>query len=124
MLNRILRFKLEKEKLTQEVKAVCQDTSIPLDERWEIFKQSELGDIQSWVMTFAALDDMYESGECDYYDAFGKDRYAYVDMIEVVEEHIEGWDQYEESTPPTQEQIDALKEEILEKFVKGFHNDW
>ncbi len=141
MLKSIAEFKKYKERLTEEVKTYCQDLSIPLEKRWEIFCVSELGDTEGSIEHFRSLDAMF-GGECSLYDDLNKDKYATVNLVDIIDYQLEeatfNPDVDEESTEEewlaspkeswetciTRAQLNALKEEILSKFRLSFVNDW
>jgi hypothetical protein len=120
MLNRVMRFKIEKQKLEAEVKSVCQDKSISLAERWELFTCSGFGENETYVQDFDTLLEIFDANRFSWYDIFYKDRYAEVHMQDIVENLEEGAYGYKVSRV----QINKLKEEILEKFLRSFTNDW
>lgn len=117
MKEKIKEFNKQKDTLYAEVKEYVQNTDLPLDDRWDVFVWSGFGDCSDWVVNgFKPLDDHFGREVC-WYDDFHIDKYQTLEMKDLVEfmEEREG------SYP---ELIDALKEEILAKFLFSFVNDW
>jgi hypothetical protein len=151
MLSVVNEFNEFKARLTREVEAYCQDNTIPLDQRWEVFVESKLGSTDGSATGSEALDKIY-GGECSLYDDLGKDRYSTVNMIDEInnleesswcpsffvddptffseaeteEEYITELQtgDYTANFYPTRKLINELKEEILQSFILSFVNDW
>jgi hypothetical protein len=121
-----MRFKIEKERLKNEVKLVCQEEFTPINERWALFVASELGDHKDYVEHFDTLDNIYGVGKWSWQDNFYKDRYSVVNMVQLVEDLEEGVGEEPEEGKifADSEQITQLKKEILDKFILSFINDW
>ena len=115
MIGLIRQFNKQKQELTEELRIYVKDKVIPLEDRWEAFKLSKLGNTDSWVMTFESLNVLY-SGEVSWYDDFYIDKYQTVNMVDLVE------NLYESNF--TEKQIDAVKGEVLNTFTLSFVNDW
>jgi len=110
---------------------VIKDKSIPLGERWELFKKAptELKNNGSWIESFKALNEAC-GGEVSWYDDFCKERHEtvhLVDLVSDVEWCIEN-DQvdrgYCKAFFDKPELLDKFKEEILEKNIESFEYDW
>ena len=102
LTSELILFNKEKLRLTQKVKECCQNKEYPLELRWKLFIKSDLGEHSGWCIDLESinLDDFY--AEKDKYQEFTVD-----DLIFWIEEH-----EYEN--------IDEIKEEILQLFVKSF----
>lgn len=110
-----------KDNIKEVVKQYVQDTSIDLDERWEIFEKSDLGEHQSWIAHFDSLHDDI----CMYDGLVHVDRHQIVTVFDIVERYnddlrsddIEDWEKF--GFDPV-----AFKEEALAKFIKSWEYDW
>ena len=96
--------------------------SVSLDERWEVFENApnSLKNTECYIVHFE-----WESkyGEISWYDDFYKDKYALVEMVQVVESMTE--EDYQTKAPRyTEEQINDMKQEILSRNLGSFTNDW
>lgn len=114
LLNELNRLEKLTNEVTDKVKAYVQDISIPLDNRWELFIKSDLGEEIRFVEDFGPLGNVYE-----YYDFFF-DRNQTVDLASFIANIEEGV----YSIKITKEEINIIKEEILGKFIKSFIYDW
>lgn len=110
-LNKYLDLKNE---LKEEIKIFVKNKQYSLDERWDIFVESELGDDKEWIEHFKSFPDLCES---DY-----RNKYQTIDLIieadcllEAAEYHI---------SQGVLEQYHKFREEILDKFIKTFKFDW
>lgn len=118
MKEKIEQFLKEKEILTEELKEWVKDKSIPLEERWEVFVKSELGERISYY-------EQFEGVESDgYYDNYYIEKYQTVTTGQLFE--IASKPTYTNKEPElnTQEQKDSFREDVLDKFIKSFENDW
>ena len=119
LLGRIKEFKETQSELKDLVKHYVQNKDFPLDERWEVFAESDLGDHDSYYIRFESIDLM---------DICDRNRYETIDVIYQVDNLIETYEYYldkdEYELDFNLEEINALKEEVLEKFVKSFECDW
>jgi hypothetical protein len=65
----IFLFNKQKEELTQKIKLFCQNKEYPLNERWNLFIDSNLGGHSEYCKEFKGID-------CDlYYDDFYIEKY-------------------------------------------------
>ena len=98
-------YKLLTEDLTKKVKEFVQNKDFPLDERWKIFSNSNLGESENYVINLQSYN----------LDEFLSDCYKYetINLIYFVEEYLEEIDEDFKI-------INAVKEEILELFIKEF----
>lgn len=97
-----------------EVKEYCQDTSKPLEDRWNLFINSGLGDHSNYIEEFDSeiikwfLDtDCYQRHETIYVKRIIE---IYCDNNDI--EDINDLD------------VIKLKENILKQFIKSFDLDW
>jgi hypothetical protein len=101
--------------LEGRLKKVVTDTSIPLEDRWDLFVQSGMGDHEPWIQHFEALKD-YED---DLYD--GLERHSTVEITELL---IHLGELEFESQHAKIHVTDAFKEEVLSQFIRAFTYDW
>ena len=107
MREEIENLLIEKDRLKTKLKTWVIDKSVPLDERWEVFFKSGLGNHKSYYQDFK-----YFSTN-NYCDDRGK--YAVIDLENVEERYLEDL---------TEEQLIEFKEDVLSKFIKSFTFDW
>jgi hypothetical protein len=113
ILEVIQRFKERRDKTKNLVKEFCQDKSIPLEERWEVFITSGLGDHDSWYHDADGIDwdryTLHDNFYCDRHEVMKVDR-----MLTLAKQG----NMFEENGE------EAFKEYFLDKFVYSFENDW
>ncbi len=111
MKEKIENYLTNKEKLKTDLKEWVKDKSIPLDERFEVFIKSNLGDHRRFSESFnCKLGNVY----LDYLEQ----RYE----TQKVDEIIDFYNEYKEKF--TETDLITFKENVLEKFVKSFEFDW
>ena len=99
----LVTFSKQKEDLTQKVKSFCQNKEYPLDDRWKLFIESNLGEHQDWFLDLDIIN------LDDYYD--GRDRYqefSAIDIIYWLDDHA-------------YTNIDEAKEEILKSLFFEYY---
>lgn len=103
--------------LIKLIQAVYKDKeSRPLKERWNIYKEIQgYLDLDLSYMTFDTLDKIRE---VSWYDDFYLDRHA---VLLLDDDFIERATEEFHLTP---EQIDSLKEEVIQTGYGAFENDW
>jgi len=99
-------FNKQKQDLTQKIKSFCQNKEYPLNDRWNLFIKSDLGEHQSYYMDLKSVD------LDKFYDNY--DRYQEFNTSDVI-----FWLEENEYT-----NLDQAKEEILKSFIKSFQYDW
>ena len=99
-------FNKQKEELTQKVKSFCQNKEYSLDDRWNLFIKGNFGEHQGWYINLNSIDlDKFYSN---------LDRYVFITtdyIIDWLDDHA-------------YTNIDEVKEEILQLFIKSFIFDW
>ncbi len=108
MKEKIQELEKLKLKLTADLKEWVKDKSIPLDERWEVFFASGLGDHETCYEDFVNLN------SDDYCDRVSRHEVIYLSDI-----RDWGIDSLE-----SDEDYDAFREDVLERFIKSFEFDW
>jgi hypothetical protein len=110
--------------LYDEIKTICQDKTLSLDDRWELFASSNLGEHSQWIEHFNNID----------LEDFS--RYGYINLIDIVDSRLDdlGFYDYEEISKECDfnlqqysdelDKINKLREEILEKWIKSYTIDW
>jgi len=113
-----------------------QDKSVPLAERWEVFKMSGLGETGDWC--YHGFDAIIGEDYFSYDGEYHCERYQTVCMPEVVEraeedadclrdengEYLTDEDGYYIPTDEEKEKLDVMKEQILSDFIRSFKYDW
>lgn len=120
MKDKIEEFLKTKEQLTEELKIWVKDKSIPLEERWEVFIKSELGEQSDFYEDFVHI----ESDEYNPDGHFHIDRHELITVQEILERAQEANYYSKEIMLDTEEKIIEFKEEVLSKFIYSFENDW
>ena len=126
IIDEIREYKKSPNALRDRYVAYIKDTGIPLDERWETFKEApdDWKEHRLWVQTF---DIEKTVGEISWYDDMYIEKYQTVDMVSLVEDTIadEIDDEDDEYDGPwNAETVAAFKEEILAKNLGSFVFDW
>jgi hypothetical protein len=109
----ISKHNREKETLKKLVKEYVQDRQHPLQKRWEIFVLSNMGNYESCIQDFEKMDS-------DYWCSLEINRNQVVDMID----EIEQYEEWEGNPKLTREDLDEVREAVLQKFIKEFRYDW
>ena len=105
-----------KQSLTADVKEYVQNTSIPLEDRWEVFKKCGVGKEESYIQHIIF------NGE-DICDTEPFSKYETIFLVNVVENKEDDL-QYYKDVDFTRESIEAFKEEVLNQFIWSFEYDW
>lgn len=130
ILEEIIAFKQAPNGLKDRYLAFIADTTIPLDERWAVFKEApdDWKEQKSWIQHFDFEKEFI--GEISWYDDFYVDRHETVDMVDFCEERLEDYfaGKYEEEDEEWQTVviacIVAAKEEVLASNMGSFEFDW
>ena len=106
------------------VKEYIKDKTVPLEDRWEVFKSVPQGMLEdSWVMHYD-----FAGSEICWYDDHYIDKYASADNVNIIRHYEEkiGLDpgHYNYNAKVTQETVDQLKEDMLQSGVRYWENDW
>jgi hypothetical protein len=112
----ISQHKKERELLIEKLKDYCKDRTIPLEERWELFIESDLGEIDNYYHE----PDGINWNKYTLYDDFNCDKYATIDvkgMLKTCKKVLVDDENF------TFDEV-VFKEYFLNKFLKGFINDW
>ena len=102
---RIELFNKAKESIKSDLKKFVVDKSYPLNERWDLFIESDLGDDDKYMpyTNFFDITHKYQSNFKKYELAF----------VEGISKNLD-----------TEEKENSFKEEILQMFIKSFIFDW
>jgi len=93
---------------TFEVEDFVKNKEYPLEDRWEIFIESGLGNEESFMVYFKSYD--IEEYLCRH------DKYETIYIQNIIDDSID--------RKESLETINNLKEEILQMFIKSFEYDW
>ena len=105
-------FNKYKEELTKKVKEYCQNKEYPLDDRWNLFINSNFGKHKEYYAEFEGID------SDRYFDDFYIEKYATVEVKYLLERGID------KQILDSDDQINTFKEDVLEQFIKSFIFDW
>ena len=105
-------FNKQKEELTKKVKSFCQNKEYPLDDRWNLFINSNFGEHKSWHAKFEGIN------SDRYYNDFYIEKYETVQVNYLLERGIEV------QILDSDDKINAFKENVLKQFIKSFETDW
>ena len=100
----VKQFLEEKNDLTEGLKVWVKDKSVPLEERWDVFLDSELGEISTYYEDYDGVDTDDLLADHDKYQVI---------RVEHILERIED-----------DEDAIRFKEDVLDKFSAGFEYDW
>lgn len=118
------------ESLKVSIKEYCQDTEIPLDDRWAVFEKIGhiVGEHYTWVARFKSLPNEFIMYDGDYYCA---ERYQTIYVTNLLDNIEDGksckeGDYKSDKIIPRYAVIDvnAFKEEVLSRFIWSFNYDW
>ena len=124
---------LQRESVKKEFAEIIKDQSIPLDERWFLFKNTprEFKEHCGWIVHFSALQEIKNlEYECfKYYE-----RRESIDtaecLVDLFEDNVYYYINYPEECEVgdeekyTRDRLNRLKEEILSKNLGSFDYDW
>ena len=97
-------------KITANLKEYVKDKSIPLDERWNLFFESNLGSHSNYIENFVNLDSNDLANSRDY------NRHETVDLQDLREYGVESIE--------SDKEYDEFREDVLNKFIQSFEWDW
>ena len=106
MKEKVEQFIASRDALKKELIKFCKDKSIPLQERWELFLKSDLGDVSEWSSDCKVIRDIVHE-DCFAYEKYST--HMYENIINDLDDD--------------QHKI-AVQEYALKKFEKGFTHDW
>jgi len=118
----------QRQELRVELEETLKNREVPLEDRWELFEEhgESILETTGWIEHFKTLDQASKGSSFDYCDEFYVERrqeLTYVFIIERLEDRLDN-KFYENDTCLTEEQINELKEEMLQTGHCGFVNDW
>jgi len=113
----IIAYKNNTDLKNRYVKFVT-DESIPLAERWEVFKEApgSFKNHQNYIVHFDS-EKLMPGGEVSWYDDFYLEKYETMDMFSFVEDRLVDED-VEAGI------VDAWRQEILRMNLGSFKFDW
>lgn len=122
MRSKIEDFLELKEKLITELKEYVIDKNISLQERWEVFIMSELGEDYPFIIRF----------DSPYFNEFLDNSYRHQTVeLELMVENLvdrlitkENVDDIEDLSKESLQKIYDLQELILKNFLHSFKVDW
>lgn len=116
LLNKIKEFNSIKEGLTKLVKCYVQDTNYPLEERWSVFINSELGNELTSIYYLKSYDiSKIFDGDYRHETIFANALLGAIDDC-MCDENF--------SDKEIGQKLLEVKEELLSQFVKSFKYDW
>ena len=111
-------FMEQKIRLTVALKEIVKDKSYSLDDRWELFICSELGYHQDDCLDLECFD--LDS----FYAKIGYDRYHTYTVDDLLSDIACYGINLKISDREKEEQLNEIKEELLDKFIYSFNYDW
>lgn len=108
MKEKIEEFLKQKQQLTPELKEWVKDKSIPLEERWEVFFKSELGENSTYYEEF---EHFFNEVYCNRLN-----KYQTLKLKDVEE--------YDWFPELSHEELIEFKEDVLSRFINSFKWDW
>lgn len=109
--------------LQQEYLQYIANKEIPLEDRWNVFAEApyEWKHHCSYIEHFD-VEEKLQNGSICWYDDFFIDRYQTVNLADFVED-LRG-DNYDSEERWPEELISEFMEEVLDKNLGSFVNDW
>ena len=119
MLDKAKIFLKEIDKLKESFKEFCQNKSIDIEDRWEVFEQiGAFFGVDEWsIVDFKSLPEEFIMYDGDMHT----ERYQTVNTVNIIQ-YIEECS--EDNSEFSGINIDEVKEEILDKFLWSFVYDW
>ena len=119
MLDKAKIFLKEIDKLKESFKEFCQNKSIDIEDRWEVFEQiGAFFGVDEWsIVDFKSLPEEFIM----YARDMQTERYQTVNTVNIIQ-YIEECS--EDNSEFSGINIDEVKEEILDKFLWSFVYDW
>jgi len=117
MKDKIQKYKEDGERLQKELKQFVQDKNNSLSERWDLFCFAKMGNNEGWIQHFESINEIFGE-EVSWFDDFYKSRNQTVYLENILEELVDC------EKEPTEEQLNKVKEEVLERFIWSFELDW
>lgn len=125
-------YNKDTEKLTKLVKAYVRDKKNPLEDRWKLFCDSDLGDHQTYIISwdYGKIEKLYDSDYFSKYETiFIEDHLIDILWDLFTDKHgsEECWSNKEELKKLEEQfeiEISPFKEEVLSKFIKSYTFDW
>lgn len=127
MKNKIEEYLKLQETLREELRSWVLDEDVPLEERWEVFISSDLGDHSYWIENFhPLLEKYYLNRECN--------RHETIEIYSVDENYQEDlWDKYSRIEDDSDkinlliiqdETLQEFRRAAMKAFIKSFVLDW
>lgn len=112
---RIELFNKAKENIKSDLKKVVVDKSYPLNERWDLFIESNLGEHTNYYVEFEGFEGINSDR---YYDDFYIEKYETVQVKYLLKRGIE------KQILDSDYKINMFKEDVLTEFIKSFEYNW
>lgn len=109
---RIELFNKAKENIKSDLKNFVVDKSYPLNERWDLFIESDLGEHTNYYAEFEGIN------SDRYYDDFYIEKYETVQVKYLLKRGIE------KQILDSDYKINMFKEDVLTQFIKSFEYSW
>lgn len=124
LLERIIEYKnKEPDPIIEEYQQYIVDTSIPLNDRWDVFSAApdEWKNQDSFIPHFS-----FEKKipNFSWYDVFYKERYQTIYLSDIIEGLESNLDWHMKKFSWTQDLVDEWKEEVLAMNLGSFIYDW
>lgn len=116
MLSKINAFIEQRDSIYNEVKAYCQDKSIPLEDRWKVYNVSGMGKTMSWIWSFESFN------EDEFHNNENRSRHETYNPGDVME-YFKYKPEYSDEEHYNNEVL-LFKEEVLQSFVSSWEFDW
>lgn len=110
--------------LYEDIKSYCQNKSIPLKDRWDIFIEADMGDHYSYINYYHQIvTDYIDRGWCQRHETIRIDNieewYAERFFVDFGEDFIS-----EEFEIQLEKALQDFREATLDNFIKSFELDW
>jgi hypothetical protein len=116
----ILDAELAIQKLQESFKLYCKDTSICLEDRWKLFIENDLGDHYDSILRMEELTYNWH----DHFYSDGYKRYKTINFVEDIYEIDYSITAYPLLYTYTKENLDEIKEFLLQNWTRSCVFDW
>jgi hypothetical protein len=109
--------------LLSEVRAYCADKGVPIRERWHAFTMARsvlITDPALYIQHYKTLED--NMTRFNWFEDMGIEKYQLVDNVDIIEMLTDELDY--EGSRLTKQQIEELKEEMLQSGIRYWRFDW
>ena len=120
LLERIRELSKAKIKLNNDIKEFCQDKNNPLDDRWDLFIEADVGQDERWIVYWDCIDEEDITYDGNLIHAERRQTVHVSDIVERIEDADGDYDDFKTENLS----VEAFKEEALKRWIKSYDYDW